>query len=194
MPIKFVLQGTDYKSIGAYRKFSGTCGWSPGQASVMDGDTLEMHGQRIRLHGIDAPEPPQSCHLPNGKPWRCGHTAARRLRDFIGHKTVTCERKDRDRYGRMVAVCVAGGEDLGAWLVEHSWALAYARYSTAYVAQQKRAECAQIGIWRSRFQKPWKWRRTYAEDGLETACLSWDRNDCGGYPKPLRREDTKRPA
>jgi endonuclease YncB( thermonuclease family) len=132
-----------------------------GQARVTDGDTLEMHGQRLRLHGIDAPETPQSCYLPSGKPWRCGQTAARRLRDFIGSKTVTCERKGRDGHGRIVAVCFTGGEDLGAWLVEHGWALAYTRYSTAYAARQKRAECAQIGIWQSRFQKPWAWRRTY---------------------------------
>jgi len=129
-----------------------------GQASVMDGDTLEMHSQRIRLHGIDAPESLQSCHLPDGRTWRCGYTAARRLRDFIGNKTVTCEPKGQDRYGRIVAVCAAGGEDLGAWLVEHGWALAYARYSQAYAAQQKRAEAVRAGIWQSRFQKPWEWR------------------------------------
>jgi endonuclease YncB( thermonuclease family) len=134
-----------------------------GQASVIDGDTLEMHGRRIRLHGIDAPESRQSCYLPAGKAWRCGRTAALQLQDFIGNKTVTCAPKGEDRYGRRVAACAVGGEDLGAWLVEHGWALAYARYGTAYVARQRQAESGQVGIWQSRFQKPWEWRRTYKE-------------------------------
>ena len=41
-----------------------------GTASVIDGDTIEVHGQRIRLHGIDAPESRQLCRL-DGKPWQC---------------------------------------------------------------------------------------------------------------------------
>ena len=76
-----------------------------GQASVTDGDTLEIHGQRIRLLGIDAPESPQYCDLPGQKKWRCGQAAAMALDDFIGDKTVTCAQKGKDRYRRSVAVC-----------------------------------------------------------------------------------------
>ncbi len=137
-----------------------------GQASVIDGDTLEIHGQRIRLHGIDALESPQYCYLPDGKTWRCGQMAALQLQDFIGSKTVTCEKKGKDRYRRVVAVCSAAEQDLGAWLVESGSAMAYELYSKAYVEHQKRAEAAQVGIWQSRFQKPWEWRLTYKERTL----------------------------
>lgn len=46
-----------------------------GRASVIDGDTIEVRGVRIRLHGIDAPENGQTCRR-NGKPWLCGSASA----------------------------------------------------------------------------------------------------------------------
>ncbi|MDN8756685.1 hypothetical protein Q0L86_14175, partial [Staphylococcus aureus] len=47
-----------------------------GRASVVDGDTLEVHGQRIRLWGIDTVESSQTCLDSRGKPWPCGRRAA----------------------------------------------------------------------------------------------------------------------
>src|SRR5438874_5398102 len=101
-----------------------------GQASIIDGDTIEIHGQRIRLFGIDAPEHDQLCEAV-GSQYRCGQQAALALADQIGSKTVDCAPRDVDQYGRIVAVCSAGGEDLNAWMVRQGWALAYRHYSTA---------------------------------------------------------------
>ncbi len=56
-----------------------------GTASVIDGDTLEVHGQRIRFHGIDAPESGQLCRL-DGKPWQCGKDAANALAEKIARR------------------------------------------------------------------------------------------------------------
>lgn len=83
-----------------------------GRPSVTDGDTLVIQGTKIRLHGIDAPESAQTCQDGARKPYRCGQKAALALADKIGQGTVSCEPRDTDRYGRTVAVCRLGSEDL----------------------------------------------------------------------------------
>jgi endonuclease YncB( thermonuclease family) len=129
-----------------------------GQASVIDGDTIEIHGTRIRLFGIDAPEGGQTCTL-QGKAFPCGRRASFALADKIGRQVVECQPKDRDRYGRVVAVCRIGGEDINGWMVAQGWALAYRYYSLDYVSQEQRAESAKAGMWQGQFQAPWDWRR-----------------------------------
>ena len=101
-----------------------------GRASIVDGDTIEIRGERIRLFGIDAPESGQMCANANGQSYRCGQKAALVLDARIGEGVVTCERKDTDRYGRVVALCRVFGEDLSAWMVGLGWALAYRTYTT----------------------------------------------------------------
>jgi endonuclease YncB( thermonuclease family) len=131
-----------------------------GQASVIDGDTIEIHGQRIRFHGIDAPESRQLCNDAAGKPYRCGQKAALALSDKIGRRTVKCQPRDVDRYKRVVAVCRAGGIDLSAWLVSEGLAVAYRRYSNDYVTEEAAAQQAKRGIWAGSFTEPAQWRRT----------------------------------
>ena len=129
-----------------------------GRAVVIDGDDIEVSGSRIRLYGIDAPESRQTC-LAGGQRWACGEQATRELTDRIGSRTVTCEERDRDSYGRIVAVCQLAGQDLNAWLVAQGWALAYRQYSQSYVDEEAVARAARRGIWRGNFVAPWDWRR-----------------------------------
>ncbi len=129
-----------------------------GTASVIDGDTIEIHGQRIRLHGIDAPESRQLCVLPTGKKWRCGQAAALALSDHIGRATIRCEPRDHDRYRRVVAVCFKGEDDLNRWMAANGWAVAYRNYSLDYVVDEDHARVAQLNIWSGRFEMPWDWR------------------------------------
>lgn len=128
-----------------------------GRPSVIDGDTLDIRGTRIRLWGVDAPESAQLCQR-DGQAWQCGRAAANALAEWIGERTAICEQKDIDRYGRIVGRCVVGGTDVSAWLVENGWALAFRRYSLDYVANEDRARGMRSGIWASEFMPPWEWR------------------------------------
>jgi endonuclease YncB( thermonuclease family) len=133
-----------------------------GQASVIDGDTIEIHGKRIRLFGIDAPESGQSC-TAQAKAYPCGQQAALVLADKVQRHVVECRPKDQDQYGRPVAVCFVGGADINGWMVGQGWALAYRQYSMDYVSQERDAANLKLGIWKYEFDKPWDWRRNHPE-------------------------------
>jgi len=131
-----------------------------GRASVIDGDTLEIQGQRVRLWGVDAVESSQTCLDAQGKLWPCGRRAAFALADFIGQSPVSCRAVDQDRYGRVVAVCAARGVELNRWLVEQGWALAYVKYGGAvYLEAQRQAQAARRGVWQGAFTPPWEYRQ-----------------------------------
>ena len=129
-----------------------------GQATVIDGDTIEIKGQRIRLHGIDAPESSQTCTL-DGKVWRCSQQAALQLSDMINKRNVRCEQKDKDYYGRLVCECFVGKTNINAWLVENGWAVAYRKYNTDFVTEEANARAADVGIWKSKFDNPEDYRK-----------------------------------
>lgn len=118
-----------------------------GRARVVDGDTIALGGETIRLHGIDAPEIGQRCALASGRQADCGAIARDALRARIGGARVSCTGSERDRYGRLVARCSAGGEDIGRFMVAQGHAVAYRRYSDAYVPDERRAEAEGRGFW-----------------------------------------------
>ena len=146
-----------------------------GPVRVIDGDTIEVRGKRIRLYGIDAPESAQRCII-EGKSRPCGEIAADALKDLTMGTAVRCGKEDVDRYGRIVATCFDNhGFDINGNMVYTGWALAYRKYSTRYVATEDEARAAGRGLWKGAFVAPWDWRRgvrlsTAAPTGGPGAC------------------------
>lgn len=130
-----------------------------GVSSVIDGDTLEVREQRIRLHGIDAPESRQLWISAGGTSWRCGQQAAFALSDRIGRQQVSCRACDTDRYGRAIAVCEQDGSDLNACMVHQGRAVTYRRYSRDYIPAEEDARRSHRNIWFGQFDMSWDWRR-----------------------------------
>jgi endonuclease YncB( thermonuclease family) len=133
-----------------------------GRASVIDADTIEVHGQRVRLLDIDAPETRQPCTRPDGAEWRCGQLAALALSDWIGARPVTCETSKRDRYKRWLARCSVASIDLAEWLAVQGWGVPYRNCRCATIrAASADAQTAGRGIWSGSFAMPWDWRKSH---------------------------------
>lgn len=129
-----------------------------GEPSVLDGDTIRIGATTYRLHGIDAPEKAQTC-LRDGVEWLCGQESALYLRSLVQGQQVACEQRDRDRYGRVVAVCRAGEIELNREMVRAGLAWAYRKYSLDYVAEEGGARIRAAGIWAAESVPAWEWRR-----------------------------------
>lgn len=122
--------------------------------TATDGDTIKIDGTAYRLWGVDAAEMRQSCE--DG--WPAGIEASKALLDLMRGRTITCEPRTTDRYGRAVALCRADGTDLGAAMVRIGMAWAFTKYSTDYVEQESAALNARLGVHAHPCDKPWDWR------------------------------------
>jgi endonuclease YncB( thermonuclease family) len=129
-----------------------------GTARIVDGDTLDLDGEKLRLQGIDAPEMAQSCEADN-RPVKCGKLAAEHLEDLIGSQALNCAVEGRDRYGRGLARCEAGSRDIAEAMTKDGWAIADRRYSKGrYDAAEAAARAGRRGIWAMHFEDPSEWR------------------------------------
>lgn len=124
-----------------------------GPLKVIDGDTFDVGGVRVRLFAVDAPEIGQIC-AADGREWDCGVWVRDLLRSEFGGRHATCIAQHVDRYGRVVATCAVAGRDLGAHLVSEGLAWAYRRYSSRYEPAEEIAALAHRGLWRVTTQSP----------------------------------------
>ena len=130
-----------------------------GIPSITDGDTIKILSERIRFHGIDAPEKKQIC-IKNSKKYSCGQIATNALKKKIRGKLITCKVQDTlDRYKRYIGVCFLEDIDLNKWMVRNGYAVAYRKNSKNYIEDENYAKKNKIGLWSGKFIHPEKWRK-----------------------------------
>jgi endonuclease YncB( thermonuclease family) len=152
--------------------FSAAAETVTGRPAIIDGDTIEISGKHIRLHGIDAPELGQAC-LRDGNSWACGQEAMFALAALVEHHWVDCEGRTRDPCGRLVAICTMGGPkgvNLGQQMVADGWAIADQERDPDYVEAEISASAAKRNLWQSTFQPPWEWRRAHRAETPAAQC------------------------
>ncbi len=144
-----------------------------GAAQVVDGDTFDVAGQRIRLEGIDAPEATQACLDASARSWPCGRRATAELRRLTAGQPVTCHSRGQDKYQRLLAMCFVNGLNINEAMVRRGYAWAFVKYSTEFADLEAEARRASAGVWQGTAQAPWDYRRnewTVAEAAAPTGC------------------------
>ncbi|MBN9441158.1 thermonuclease family protein [Bosea sp. (in: a-proteobacteria)] len=126
-----------------------------GPARAIDGDSIRLLGEELRLEGLDAPEYRQACTDAAGRSVACGREARRALQALLARGLTTCEIGKADRYGRGLARCRQGDEDINATMVRTGQAVSYG----AYRREEAEARAAGRGLWALRFEQPEAWRR-----------------------------------
>jgi len=129
-----------------------------GPARVIDGDTIDIAGERVRLEGIDAPETAQTCPRSDTGAWACGKGATQALRKLIAGQEVGCQRRGTDKYGRVLGVCFVAGRDINAQMVRDGYAWAFVKYSRSYVHEEAEARAMRAGIWQGNAEPAWDFR------------------------------------
>ena len=142
-----------HKHLAPNKDFGPPPGDVAGPGRPIDGDSLYVGSNEVRLKGIDAPEGRQNC-TKAGAEWACGNAARDTLQRLIGGATVTCRVSERDKHGRLLAHCSAQNRDLNAGMVEAGMAVAYG----GFAAEEASARSAKRGMWAGEFERPREWR------------------------------------
>ena len=138
-----------------------------GIAKVIDGDTIKIEKNKIRLFGIDAPESKQLCKkiwlsisfLSFNKDYPCGEISTNKLKIKINNRFIVCKSQNKDRYNTLIAECYKDKININRWMVQNGYAVAYKKYSKKFIAQENLAKREKLGLWAGTFEMPWEWRK-----------------------------------
>ena len=130
-----------------------------GAIQVIDGETLEIQNQRIKLWGVDAPELNQTCKNGQDAGYDCGKEAASALSQWLTElQPVRCEPRGNDNSGNTIAICYTStGDDIAGWMVRNGYAIDWPKYSNGfYGVSEKQAQSNKSGVWQHNEAAPWK--------------------------------------
>ena len=116
----------------------------PDRVAVVDGNTLRLANQVVRLDGVIPPARGETCRSGNGASFDCGVAAANALASLLRQGPVDCTLLGRDEAGRPVATCSAGREQLNRAVVAAGWARAG---DQTLRAEEQRARAEHRGLW-----------------------------------------------
>jgi len=129
---------------------------------VRSGYLFKMGSHFVKLYGIDAPDPAQSCLNKRGETYRCGKRSKKMLERLILGKTISCQIAGGDYRGNYIATCKTQGVDVGASLLTAGWAVADRATTTVYTPYEDDAHRKKLGLWAGKFVAPWTARAKHA--------------------------------
>lgn len=134
---------------------------------VVDGNTIIINFQNIRLHGIEAPNAEQLCEI-DGESWLCGWEATNALAHIVGRHWVSCRQNRLNEGGVVGATCFAGNVlNINAWMVRNGWATAQNQTNTRFLQLEILARQEQIGIWRTKYKNTEHLRHSINESTIQ---------------------------
>ena len=128
-----------------------------GRPRVIDGDTLEIRGERIRLFAIDAPELGQPWWDSEGREEDAGRSARDALIALVEGKRLAVNVLREDQYRRSIAVVKVDGRDIARSMVSQGWAFA-SPGSKRYRRVEMSARRKLRGFWQGELTMPWDYR------------------------------------
>jgi endonuclease YncB( thermonuclease family) len=157
------------------------------QATVIDGDTLQVGDQIVQLYGIDAPELGQLCDEEGGLR-HCGIDAALALRKLLAlarpalHCSPWQDGGDpAEAPGATIEVCEVGNQDVSLVMLHNGYSVALPGSFPDYAEAQQQAREGGLGLWHSRFALPWAWRKGERSPVAQTDCnVKAATGDAGG--------------
>lgn len=134
--------------------FSAVPAYADGDVYVVDGDSLKLGEQNVRLAHIDAPEYYQTCKRADKSTYNCGIKAREKLESLLKLGELSCKTVGRDIYNRDMSECFAGRTNINLEMVRSGWAVVYKSGDAAYLEAQADAKRAKLGIWQGKYMKP----------------------------------------